>query len=98
MKKVTKSTLKSFIRKNEGKLFIRVKSRFDGMVDGAIDSSDQAFSPCVSSNVHYEHNMGIQGAWLVLGSRDYFTEYTDSKFAGIEVYNSCGHFVIAIKN
>lgn len=32
-KKITKSTFKSFIRKNDGKLFIQCVSSFDGMTD-----------------------------------------------------------------
>lgn len=33
MSKITKATVKSFIKKNEGNLYIRVKSSFDGMTD-----------------------------------------------------------------
>ncbi len=33
MKKITKATFKSFIKKNEGKLFFQRMSNFDGMTD-----------------------------------------------------------------
>lgn len=97
MSKITKSTLKSLVRKNAGKLFIKVASRFDGMVDGVRDSENQSFSKCMPADGCHEHNLGIQGAWLVLGSNDWFTAYEDDKFIGIEVYNCCGNFTLAVK-
>lgn len=47
MKKITKSTFKSFIKKNEGKLYIQTKSDFDGMSDCVefIPSNQRKFMP-----------------------------------------------------
>lgn len=97
MSKITRATLKSFVRKNAGKMFIKVKSRFDGMQDGVRDTEDQGFSKCMPAEGCHEHNLGIQGAWLVLSSNDWYTAYNDGKFTGIEVYNCCGNFTIAVK-
>jgi len=80
MKKITKATFKSFIKKNEGKLFIQCVSSFDGIFDG----------------VEYVHDtLGYNGIWLVGGSRDYFTAFDNGDFTGYEVYNCCGSFIIA---
>lgn len=45
MKKITKATFKSFIKKNEGNLFIQTKSYFDGSIDGTefIKKEDRKF-------------------------------------------------------
>lgn len=45
----------------------------------------------------WDNNLGIQGVWLVNGSRDSFTAYDDGVFQGIHVYNCCGSFVVAVK-
>ena len=45
MSKITLSTFKSFIRKNEGKLFIKCKSSFDGMTDCVEQNSNATFRP-----------------------------------------------------
>ena len=43
------------------------------------------------------HTLGVNGAWFVGDSRDYFTAYDDGQFSGYEVYNCCGSFVLAVK-
>ena len=95
-KKITKATLKSFVKKNAGSLYIKKKRSFDGVVDGCIIIRE-GFSPVVSTQNNREHTLEITGAWLVNGSRDYFNAYQDDNFVGIEVYNCCGNFIIAIK-
>jgi len=100
-KKITLSTVKSFITKNRENLFINVKSNFDGMTD-CVQPKDGGFDKATSNNAElgtqmYDATMGIAGAWFVRGSRDYFTAYEDEKFIGFEVYNSCGCCILAIK-
>lgn len=97
MKKVTKATLKSFIKKNEGKLFIRSKSSFDGMVDGCTNESDRGFKSASKANEYGKYNLGYKGLWLVGSSGNYFNSYEDDKFVGIEVYNCCGNSIVAIE-
>ena len=100
-KKITKATIKSFIKRTqkEDNLFIKNLSSFDGMVD------------CVTSNDHptwtktekmeeekiSRYNLGVSGAWFVGNSRDYFEAYNDGELGGYKVYNCCGSFVIASK-
>lgn len=94
-KKITLSTVKAFIRKNEGKLLIDVKSKFDGMCDGVRSCGDRGFSPVQKSD-GFKNTLGIQGAWFVFQSRDYFSAFEKDGLKGIEVYNCCGSFVIAV--
>lgn len=103
--KITKATVKSFVKKNFDNLYINVTSSFDGMIDGCrsqhdgftkVKSSVKLFT-VFSSNDCNEHTLGIAGAWFVGQSRDYFRPYNENGFTGIEVYNCCGKFVLAVK-
>lgn len=98
MKKITMATIKSFIRKNEGRLFIRTKSSFDGMTDCVQECRDRDFSPALQSDLNqpgYTH--GIAGAWFVGESRDYLSPISEDGFTGFHVYNCCGSFDLAIR-
>lgn len=95
-KKITLSTVKSFIRKAGDSLLVSTKSRFDGMTDGCEACADKSFSPRRPSDYAQEHNLGIAGIWFVFGSRDHFWAYEDDKVQGIEVSNSCGRFILAV--
>ncbi len=96
-KKITRSTVKKFIRENEGNLYINVKSSFDGMTDGCEDQKEGFVKaqPCEN----HEYTLGIKGAWFVGNSRDYFTQYDNigGDMTGIEVSNCCGRFILAIR-
>ena len=95
-KRITLSTIKSFIRRNEGKLMIRSVSAFDSMCDGVRFSEGDSFSPVIASDRCGSNNLGIQGAWFVLGSRDYFSSMETETHIGYHVYNCCGSFDLAI--
>lgn len=97
MKKITKATLKSFIKNNQGKLYISNKSSFDGMVDCVMPSGNNSFQLAVSADHAHENNLGIQGVWLVGGSRNSFREVDVKGFKGINVYNCCGEFTLAVR-
>lgn len=43
MSKITRTTLKTFIRKNDGNLYIMTKSSFDGMTDCVQQNDEPAF-------------------------------------------------------
>lgn len=96
MNKITKATFKSFIRKNEGKLFIKQQSHFDGMTD-CIQQLDGGYVPVQKPEYNHEETLGIQGVWLVGGGRDYFTAVEENGFKGICCYNCCGQFILAVK-
>lgn len=95
-KKITLATLKSFLKKNEGKLFIKIESEFDGMTD-SINSVKDSFTPLEINERNNKNNLGFVGVWLVGNSRDYLKYYENDNYSGIEVYNCCGCFIVAIK-
>lgn len=121
MKKITKATFKSFVKKNEGKAFIQFVGSFDGMSDCVeyTPAAQRKFVPLQKDTVSEsdytygaeqgrtreevearffsdENTLGYKGIWLVNNSRDYFRAYEDENFIGINVYNCCGNFTIAI--
>lgn len=102
MKKITLTTVKSFIKNNRENLLINVKSSFDGMTD-CCESQHEGFKKAepdktqsLNSDYH-KATQGIKGAWFVGSSRDYFNHYETDTLIGIEVYNSCGTFILAIE-
>jgi hypothetical protein len=67
------------------------------MVD-CVCNVDDEFTPAVSNNNRHEANtLGIEGIWLVGSSRDYITRIETDELVGLNVYNSCGDFTVAIK-
>ncbi len=92
MKKITKATLKSFIKNNKD-LYIDTKTRFDGRTDG-IESVKDGFKKAEKTERAMNNTLGINGVWVV-GGRDWFNRYEDGRFTGIEVSNCCGCFVVA---
>jgi hypothetical protein len=97
MKKITLSTVKSFIRKNSDSLLINIGSRFDGMQD-CVSSVNSGFMSATKDSREWNqrNTLGIQGAWFVGSSRDYFTAWETETMQGIEVSNCCGSFTLAI--
>jgi len=98
-KNPTMATIKSFIKKNDGKLFIKNLSNFDGMVDCVMPCDDKGFRAVTKPDEGYNHEnkLGIQGAWFVLHGGDRVYEYSDGYYEGYEVYNCCGNFIIAVE-
>lgn len=122
MKKITKTTFKSFLKKNAGNLFIQFVSDFDGQSDCVefVPSKDRKFVPLEWDKVEdrdyqygaeqgrtreeveqrffsNQNTLGYRGIWLVNHSRDSFRPYEDEEFTGINVYNCCGQFNVAIR-
>lgn len=95
-KKITRATVKSFINKNSSNLFLNVKSSFDGMTDGC-ERHNGGFQEAKKTTEHQDNTLGVAGAWFVGDSRDYFTSFSNEIFEGVEVSNSCGHFILAVK-
>lgn len=95
----TMATIKSFIKKNSGNLFIKNLSNFDGRVDCVMPCNDQGFRTVTAPDQGYSHEnkLGIQGAWFVLDGGDRVYEFSDGHFEGYEVYNCCGNFILAVE-
>ena len=96
-KKITLATLKAFARRNKDRLFFKMVSDFDGMVDCVMPNKNAAFRPTEISGSGGYYKTGIQGIYTVGSGRDYFKEYEDETFYGISVSNSCGETILAVK-
>ena len=96
MKKTTRATLKAFIRNNLDRLHIRVDACFNGMTDCREATGATGFSKALPTDCHVANTLGVEGAWFVGGSRDYFRTYEDENFTGYSVINCCGGFVLAV--
>lgn len=96
MKKITKATVKKFIRENFENMYINVRSEFDGMTD-CCEHRNDGWKKAEKTNDHMERTLGIKNAWFVGDSRDYFNRYESEEMCGIEIYNSCGFFILATK-
>jgi hypothetical protein len=95
MKKVTRATIKAFIKKHlkEGNLYIKSLSSFDGMVDMVV--YEEGVFQKAQEEEQRDNTLGVQGAWFVGSSRDYFEGYVDIDFEGYKVFNACGSFILA---
>lgn len=96
MAKITKATFKSFLRKNEGKVLIRVDGAFDGMTDCRQETGQKEFTPLRKDERVWDNNLGYAGVWLVGGSRNSFRPYEKDGLVGIEVWNCVRDFVVAV--
>ena len=96
--KTTLATIKSFVKRetNIGQLYVKCETSFDGMVDCVMPVNGSQFSKVEGVDLTDTHKLGIQGAWFVGQSRDYFRDYADDNFIGYEIYNCCGKFILAI--
>lgn len=95
-KKITIATVKSFIKKNRAMLFIKAQSSFDGMSDMVEYDTKASFKIAKVEDGNLENTFGIAGAWFVGQSRDRFNAFENADLTGIEVYNCCGSFTLAI--
>ncbi|MDD2475838.1 MAG: hypothetical protein PHI32_08000 [Dysgonamonadaceae bacterium] len=96
MKKITRATFKSFIRKAGDNLLIKVVSEFNGMVDG-VEQVEDSFDKATKTDSNVKNTLGFVGIWLVGSSRDYFTHFEDNNYIGIEYSNCCGSGIIAVE-
>ena len=97
-KKITLATFKKFCRDNRTDLLVKVRSNFDGMIDGLDWNHNAEFKITKKSDLNAEKNtLDIAGVWLVLGSRDYYKPYDTETHTGISVSNCCGYFTVAVE-
>lgn len=98
-KKITRTTIKQFIKRElaAGNLWIKVRSKFDGMYDGVNEVDSSTYLQVKEDTFNKENTLGIQGAWFVGSSRDYFYPHEENEFIGYKVINCCGSFVLAMR-
>ena len=94
--KPTVATLKSFIRKNRENLLVKVRSEFDGMIDGQQWHKGAEFEPAKPSDKVFSNNLGISGVWLV-SSRNWVSQFEENGLHGFKVSNCCGSFEFAVR-
>jgi hypothetical protein len=95
-KKITLRTLKSFVKNNRSRLQILVSSTFDSSVDGVRQTDARAFEPVAATAYDERTTLGIDGIWLVGGSRNWFEAFNSETHSGFTVINCCGKFTVAI--
>lgn len=95
-KKITLATVKSFIKKNEGNLFVKEESSFCGMSDMVEFDKNAEFKPSTKTESNLSCTLGIQGLWVV-GSWNSYTAFENEQFIGFEIYNCCATSLIAAK-
>ena len=97
MKKITRATFKSFVKKNSDKLLAKVISDFNGMTDCEEYFQDAEYAPAKKSDIDaVEHNLGFSAIWLVGYNRDRFKLIDNDKYFGYSVSNCCGSSEIVI--
>jgi hypothetical protein len=86
-------------KKNQGKLYIKNLSDFDGMVDCVMPCDDKGFKLAQAPELgrNHENCLNIRGAWFVLHGGDRVYEFSDGQFEGYEIYNCCGNFFLAVE-
>lgn len=100
MAKITRATIKSFIKRGmaAGNLYVKGLSRFDCMTDCVREKKDY-FKVAKKDGRDFDRNtLGIAGVWLVGHKRsggDYFQPWTDGEFEGYEISNCTGSFILA---
>lgn len=96
--KITIATLIAFAKRNEGKIYSKEESSYNGMTDG-VEKTNGYWQPSKikTKGEQQFYKTGIDGVYTVGGSRDYLTIYEDSQYYGIEVYNCCGTTILAVK-
>lgn len=114
MKKITRATVKSFIRRHRDHLFIRVDSQLDGNDDckrpihGATferakvsylrEEITGEFADEFKGELLYELTLGVEGASFSGGRRDAYSAYQRDGYEGIEVFNHMRSFVLAVRS
>jgi len=66
-------------------------------VENTESSSIKLAERVTEGSRNYKYNLGIEGAWFVGSSRDYFEAYEVDDYKGYRVYNCCGSFVLLAK-
>jgi hypothetical protein len=98
--KLTKASFKSFLKRNQGNLFIRNESHFNGMSDMVESNENPQWRKLEAStrSFGHEYHLGYEGVYLVRSSRDSFIPFAEDGYVGINVYNCCGSFTVATKS
>lgn len=102
MKKITKTTFKSFLKKNEENLYIQTKSDFDGMSDCVeyISSNQRRFVPLKKGTVsERDYQYGAEhGRTREEVEASFFSNKNTLGYSGIWLVNSSRNHFNAFDN
>lgn len=101
MKKLNKNHFNNFVKKNAENLYMIVYQDFNGMVDMVEKVDQPEFKKVVKVQFQPCRDVLLRDAGdkLKIAFRDgnSFDPYENDEYQGIEVYNCCGKFVVAVK-
>lgn len=75
-------------------LYIKVKSKFDGMTDSVEYTKQEGYELAQREDTYHECNLGVSGVWIVSSSGNLVKEVQENGLVGYEVYNCCGCFTV----
>ena len=93
-KNITAITVRSFVKRNEGKVFIKKTAEFDGMTDCVEQIVDNWHEADYCLDIR--RGIGLQGVYIIDG-RTYYYPYEDSEFVGYRYSNCVESGMIAVK-
>lgn len=93
MKKITKTTLKAFIRQAGSRLYVKEISDFNPQTDG-ITYLEKGFTKAEVDQSCPTYTLGICGVWVT--SNTGYRVWQDANFIGIYWYNCCGSGIVAV--
>lgn len=93
-KNITAITVRSFVKRNEGKVFIKKTAEFDGMTDCVEEIMDNWHEAEYCLDIR--RGIGLQGVYIIDG-RTYYYAYEDSEFVGYRYSNCVERGIIAVK-
>lgn len=99
MTKITKSTVKSFIKKNISDLYMKEFTYFNGMTDG-IDNVPEIRNRFITLTESSRAALGVETTY---NSPSFFESHNSiepvegENFTGFEITNCCGRYIIAAR-
>ena len=91
-KKITRATLKSFIKRNLGSLYLDIVNDHSGYSI----FEPKGFQVAKEETKSSDHNLGIVGLWTTI-TGDELTLFEDDKYVGIKIRSVVVNNVIAVK-
>jgi len=94
MKKITRTTIKTFVKANQDSLYIKIKSDFNGMMVEIVRNAK--FTRMKGTYTPTDIRLGFNIPFVGDGG-DSFSVFGNEEYQGFEWYNCVGSGIIAIK-
>jgi hypothetical protein len=95
-KKITKTTLKSFLKEFSGKLYIKESAKFSIDSDCNV-SKDNEFIKVLNTPNFYNSYIKLDGVLIYSVGNNFMEFFENSEFYGIKVSHCSGRVIVAIK-